>query len=310
MKVILRGIGEIPMEVAQHPAVLAIAFGDEPTMDEVEGYQKRFRELAEKYGRPVTTCLIGDAAGTAKPNDPWLIWPHLDEGLKLARYYPIRKSCYDLVTYPSYKGLSPVAIFRLLETAAGAGGWYFVMQTFGDRVSEQVPEPYWRNPDAAEVGAMAHLGLAHGARGIICYTYQTERANWPALVEQRWLRPEDEYDALAEVARKVQPVRATLLDSQWEELEVRVQPLTVTAVARKTSDGRLLVYLVNRDTDAPAEATVTVLPVVGNRRMPLAGARELFSGREVALEHGTDRSTGHATLAPGDAELWELRVAE
>lgn len=311
MKVILRGIGEIPPEVARHPAVLAIAFGDEPNIGELEGYQKRFRELAEKYGKPVTTCLVGDAAGTGRSDDPLLIWPHLDEGMKLARYYPIRKSCYDLVNYPSYKGLPPVATLRLLETAAGASGWYFVMQTFGDRVSEQVPEPYWRNPDGAEVRAMMHLGLAHGARGIICYTYQTERPNWPALVEQRWLRPEDEkYAALAEVARKIHPVRALLLDSRPEGLEVRVQPLTAIGLARKTLDGRLLVYLINLDTDAPAEVTVTVLPVVNNRRVPLAGARELFSGREVPLEHGTDRSTGHTTLAPGDAELWELALPQ
>ncbi len=309
VKVILRGIGELPPEVAHHPAVLGIAFGDEPTVDDLDGYRKRFDELAAKYGKPVTTCLIGDSIGTGAGADPWLIWPKLGSGLKLARYYPIRKSCYDLLRYPSYKGYPPEAIFRMLETAAGAEGWYYVAQTFGDRVSEQVPEPYWRNPDAAEVKAMAHLGLAYGARGIICYTYQTERATWPALVEQRWLRAEDEkYTALAGVSAKVQPVRGLLLGSKWHGLEVRCDPPSVEAVARQTADGQVLIYLINRDTDAAVAATVTVLPVAGNKRVPLAAAKDLFSGREIALEHQADRSTGRVNLAPGDAELWAVTL--
>ena len=317
MKVILRGIGEIPPEVAAHPSVLAIAFGDEPSMEEIEGYRKRFDELAAKYGKPVTTCLVGDSAASRRSNDPWLVWPELGSALKMARYYPIRKSIYDLVCYPSYKGYPPEAIFRLLEVAAGDDGWYYVMQTFGDRVSEQMPEPYWRNPTGAEVRGMAHLALAHGARGIICYTYQTERESWPALVDQRRLQPtDDKYAALAEVARKVHPAREALLSSHWESQEVRTEPLTIEAVGRRTAgagapgDGRLLVYLVNRDTDAPVDAAITIMnPVVENKRVPLAKVTSLFSGREVAITQGDDRCHASVHLEPGDGELWELTVA-
>ncbi len=313
MKVILRGIGELPREVTTHPAVLAIAYGDEPKVEELEGYRARFEELAEEYAAPITTCLIGDAVGTRGSADPWLIWPELGSAFKLARYYPIRKSVYDLVRFPNYKGgLSPQAIFRLLEIGAGEDGWYYVIQAFGDHVSEEMPEPYWRNPTAAEMRGMAHLALAHGARGVIAYTYQTERERWPALVDQRWLRPNDgKYEALAEVARQVAPVREVLLDSHWEALEVRATPATVWPVPRMTSDGRRLAYVVNLDTDARADARIEIIdPVVNSRRVPLAWVRELFGGAEIGFERAEMRSTFGLRLGPGRAALLEFATDE
>lgn len=311
VKVILRGMGELPREVTTHPAVLAIAFGDEPTVDDLASYRARFEELAEKTAAPITTCLIGESAGTRSPADPWLIWPELGSNFKLARYYPIRKSVYDLVRYPAYKlNYPPHATLRLIEVAAGEGGWYYVIQGFGEPVSEETPEPYWRNPDAAEMRGMAHLALAHGARGVISYPYQTERANWPALVDQRWLQPTDgKYEALAEVARQVAPVRETLLASKWAAIEVRATPLTVEAVGRETEDGRRLVYLVNRDTDAPADARIEIMdPVVDSNRVPIAWTRELFSATDVPFEPMDMSSTLALQLKPGGGALLEFGV--
>jgi len=267
VKVILRGARPLPPEVTSHPAVLAVAYGDEPSVEDLESYRARFDELAAQYGRPITTCLVGDSAATGAGNDPWLVWPGLGSEFEMARYYPIRKSFYDLVRYPAYKGgYPPRAVFRLLEVAAGEGGWYYVIQAFGGVVGEESPEPYWRNPDGPEMRGMAHLALAHGARGVIAYPYQQERADWPALVDQRWQRPiDDKYQALAHVARTVQPLRETLLSSTWAGIELRPTPDTVEAVGRMTPDGRRLAYLVNLDTDAPVEASVVVMdPIIGN----------------------------------------------
>lgn len=309
VKVILRGLGELPPEVTHHPAVLAIAYGDEPTVDDLESYRARFDELAERYGKPITSCLIGDSVGTRTPADPWLIWPELGSPFKLARYYPIRKSVYDLVRFPNYKGgLSPQAIFRLLEIGAGADGWYYVIQAFGDNLSAQTPEPYWRNPSAAEIRGLAHLALAHGTRGVIAYTYQTERPNWPALVDQQWQRPTDgKYEALAKVAEDMAPVRELLLGSAWEATEVRCWPVTVWPVGRKTADGRQLVYLVNLDTDAAADARVEIVdPVVGNARVPVAWVRDLRAGTELPREHEGMRTVLSVHLEPGDGALLEF----
>ncbi|MGD9496167.1 MAG: hypothetical protein AB7Y46_07640 [Armatimonadota bacterium] len=311
VKVILRAAGLLPPEVTAHRAVLAIAYGDEPSIDDLDGYRARFEELAAQYGKPITTCLVGDSAGTGAGDDPWLIWPGLGSGLKMARYYPIRKSFYDLVRYPAYKGgYPPRAVFRLLEVAAGAEGWYYVMQGFGGVVSEASPEPYWRNPDGAEMRGMAHLALAHGARGIIVYPYQQERPDWPALVDQRWQRPiDDKYEALASVARSVQPLRETLLSSTWAGIEIRPTPHTVEAVGRMTRDGRRLAYLVNLDTDAAVEATVVVMdPIIDNRPAAPASFRELFSGADIPFERERDRSILRLNMEPGGGALVEIAM--
>ena len=164
MKVVLRADQAIRPAVARHPAALSLIFGDEPTAEHAVRYREKYNELAKQFpGMPVASCLVGEGVGTRVENDPWLVLPILKPELCLIRYYPMRKSCYDLVRYASYKGwMAPSDVFRMLEVAAGDRPWWYVAQTFGTPVTAATPEPYWRNPTGDR--APRHVASGPGAR--------------------------------------------------------------------------------------------------------------------------------------------------
>ena len=304
MKVVLRVDNAVPNEVADHPAVLTFLIGDEPTLANVADYQRRYIEIRKQHpGRKLTTNVIGETIGTAGENDAWLVLPKLDPDTVLVRYYPIRKSAYDLIRTLTYKGwMPPNAVFRLISVAAGEKPWWYVAQTFGHHITPERPEPYWRNPTGAELTGMLHLALAHGARGLFFYTYQSEGKDVPSLVAQEDLRPtDDKYEALSRFARQIAPARAALLSAKWSGQEVRAEPPTIEAIGRETADGRKLVYLVNRDTVRAAEGRVTILSAV-------SAATDLFSGQTTAFSSAAQVSVATVNLPPGAGCLWELRL--
>lgn len=312
MRAVLRADQTIRPEVARHRAVLSFLYGDEPTVEHAVRYREKYDALAKQFpGLAVASCLVGEGVGTRVDNDPWLVLPILKPELCMIRYYPIRKSCYDLVRYAGYKGwMAPSDVFRMLEVAAGDRPWWYVAQTFGTPVSPATPEPYWRNPTGAELRGMLHLALAHGARGVFCYTYQTEKPQWPALVDGQTLRPvDDKYQALAAVARQIAPARQVLLETHWSGFEVRTSATTVDAVGRETSAGRRFIYLVNRDARGPVTCTVTVMPIVAptaKTRLLAFKAVDLFTGSALDLRPQVGCTAAEVRLEPGDGQLWEL----
>jgi hypothetical protein len=312
MKAVLRADQAIRPETARHPAVLSFLYGDEPTVEHAVRYREKYDALGKQFpGISVASCLVGEGVGTRVDNDPWLVLPILKPERCMIRYYPMRKSCYDLVRYASYKGwMAPSDVFRMLEVAAGDRPWWYVAQTFGTPVSTTTPEPYWRNPTGAEVRGMLHLALAHGARGLFCYTYQSEKPQWPALVDAQTLKPtDDKYAALAAVVRQIAPARQILLDARWAGFEVRTSATTVDAVGREMPDGRRFVYVVNRDTQHPVTCAVLVMPIVGKNikgRLLAKKGVNRFSGSAFDWQ---PEGTGTATtvqLEPGDGQLWEI----
>jgi len=313
MKVVLRMDRPAPPVVVNHPAVLALLLGDEPKAKDLPAYKKRYEELAAQHpDKLVGTCMVGEAVCTGEDNDPWRIWPELKPRLCMARYYPMRKAAYNLVDSLTYKGwLPPSAVFALFEKGAGDRAWWYVAQTFGGRVEAGKPEPYWRNPTGVELTGMLHMALAHGAKGVFCYTYQRENPQWMALVDQESLKPlDDKYDGLAAWARTIAPARPVLLNSVRSGMEIRVRPWTVEAVGRKTPDGRLFAYLANRDTSNPAQCDVFIPFTKQNKdTLAVVEAKDLFSGVAVNMRKNDNGSAARVSLAPGGGQLWELKLA-
>jgi len=219
----------------------------------------------------------------------------------LVRYYPIRKRDYGLLRRPIYKGWLPLAAAMNAFDAAFDTPWWYVAQTFGGNSTGESPDPYWRNPTGPEVSAMIHTALAYGASGILCYCYQQERLQWPALVEQETLNPIDaKYEALSRVARLVAKHKTLLTQLRFGGCEVRSSRAEILAVPEQTGEEHKYVYLINLDAKAEHQ---TRLDFVNPKPKRL---REVFSGQEQTVDPTGPYPHAAATLAPGESQLWQL----
>ena len=302
VKVVLRIDAPADDAVMRHPAVICCMLGDEPKLEQLDAYKQRYAQMAEGFpGLPVVSCLVGESAGTGAANNPLRIWWELEPELRLVRFYPIRKRSYGLLRPPVYKRHLPFA------AAMGAFGgsfdspWWYVVQTFGGEVTDEKPDPYWRNPTGPELTGMIHTALAYGARGILCYAYQRESKSWTPLVEQETLQPCDgKLVALSAVARLIEAHKELLVRLRFGGFEARTDRPEVLAVPQKTDHGRAFVYLINLDASRQVATNVDLV------RGEATSVHSLYrEGRAQVDRTGPYPRFGTA-LAPGEGQLWEL----
>ncbi len=306
IRTILRVDQEIPKDVFGHPSILACMFGDEPKADDLERYKAKYDAfLAEHPERPLVSCMVGESVGSLTDDDPVRLWQMLASPVRMARFYPIRKADYDLLRYPIYKAmLPPFAAFQLIERSSEAPWWY-VIQGFGGRPTEEKPDPYWRNPSPEEFTALAHLALANGARALISWPLQThgpEPAGGIALIAQDTLAAEDDkYAAFAKVAADIAKAKELLLRHRRAGFEVRTDQYEVFAIGREDPETeRRYVYLINMD--AKQARTVKVALVA----QAATSATDVYSGQRVAFEDEPPYRTAQVELGPGEGQFWEL----
>ncbi len=306
IRTILRVDQQIPEDVFGHPSILAYMFGDEPKADDLERYKAKYDAfLAEHPERPLVSCMVGESVGSLTDDDPVRLWQVLGSPVRMARFYPIRKADYDLLKYPIYKAmLPPSAAFQLIERSSETPWWY-VIQGFGGRPTEEKPDPYWRNPSPEEFTALAHLALANGARALISWPLQThgpEPSGGVALIAQDTLAPEDgKYAAFARVAADIAKAKDLLLRQRRAAFEVRTDQHEVSAIGREDPEAeRKYVYLVNMDAKQARTVKVTL---VGQ---PATSATDVYSGQRIAFEDEPPYKVAETQLGPGEGQFWEL----
>ena len=273
-----RGIRKrYPDEIVNHPAVLTYMIGDEPKRDEIELYSDMYDKLTEAYPNydPITCTILGGWGTGGKADASLILNHHLSDYdmVRFGRLYCFRKSHFGLLRPIDYKNhLSPTGIFNCLG-ASHDRPWWLGAQFFG----HDNEMPYWRIPDAAELRGLFHLAFAHGCRGILgwCLHSHKDGRIQSVVFEGKTMAParHAQQDALAEFGRKLMQAKSLLLQTLPEQVSVnQVTPSVVEAQAHWLEDGRILVYVVNRDTDRSHDAELWIARRDSNKDYELHGA--------------------------------------
>jgi len=284
---------------SDHPAVPCVLVGDEPSMKHIESYKNRYADLkARALGKPLITCMIGGGAGGGGDADPLRTWEVLQPDVRYLRVYCFRKAAYGMLD--PKPGTRPLSDLFSAFQGYDETPWWFVVQTFGKRVTFQRPAPYWRNPNHAEVRGMMNLALAYGAKGLFFYSFQSE-GQGPALVRPASLTAEDEkLAAVSHVARKIERIKTALLRMKPTALDVMSDSPEVVARPYQ-SDGGHYVYVVNLETDGSEDTTVTIK---GHRWTTAVDVETEATVTSERTDAGTEI---RLQLEPGEGRLLRLR---
>lgn len=296
----------LPDDVVKHPAVLTTMIGDEPHLDELDAYRRAFEEVIARYPRyrPIT-CTIYDGWGLGGGSDPSIIFNHELADLPLTRFgrlYCFRRPGYGLLRPVEYKRWQDVtSIFSALEISSPEP-WWLGPQFFG----HDNTHPYWRVPTGAELNGVMHMALAHNCRGLLGWALHTHAAGriqsvgWDGVT----LAPatHEQLDALEKMGRHIAAVKDVLLARALPYLRVYyLQPYEIHAAGHWLTDGRMLLYLVNRDVEKPHAAQLKLFlgggPTKRDKEMlPLmdevVSVDDLVTGKPMQFEK----------LAPGPEE--------
>lgn len=292
-----------------HPNVLALMYGDEPKLENLEQYKKQYDLMKATYPeKNVLTCMVGDSIGARGGHDPSLVWNALQPTVRFVRYYPIRKGHYDLMHRRVVSGGLPAsAVFQIIDSYADTP-WWFASQTFGMIATDIRPETHWGNPTAAELSGLTHMALAHGAKGLLGWAFQT---HWqqagldvPCLVKQDTLAPEDDkWQAWINVTAFATRFKSILLDAKRGNFEPVAERAELEVIPRQTSDGRRLIYVVNMDTRNVIESDMWIFAA------HVLAIRDLVDDRDLSLTPGKwGRPTARVKLNPGEGRLYEVTM--
>lgn len=298
-------------KVLNHPNAVALMYGDEPKTENIPQYKAKYDELKAAYpNKQVLTCMVGDSIGARGGHDPADVWNLLQPTTRFARFYPIRRNHYDLTHRRiAIDALPATAVFQLISTYNDTP-WWFASQTFGQIATETRPEAYWGNPTPAELSGLTHLALAHGAKGLFGWAFQT---HWqaggkdvPCLVTQETLMPEDgKWQTWLDIAKFVTRFKTILLDAKRGGCEPAAERSELEVVPRQTSDGRKLIYVVNTDTRNVIESELWLFVA------HVLSIRDLVADRDLPLTPGRwGRLKARVKLQPGEGRLYEVKIVD
>ncbi|MBS3763212.1 MAG: hypothetical protein KGZ25_07925 [Planctomycetes bacterium] len=282
-----------------HPAVIGTLLGDEPKPGQIDELKKKYDEMAQASGKPVTTCMVGEGMGLGSSHDPVRIWRRLDARVRAFRWYGIKKSYYSILHDLKYKGVLPLASVMRIVEASEDTAWWFVPPSFGATHHEG----YFHNPTPAEMRGLMHMAMAHGCDGLLLWCLQSH-GRWPALLDQKSLQPPDgKLEAASEVAELINGNVDMLATLRYGGFQIRnSNPIYVEAEPRKTHAGDSYIYVVNKDARNPAAATIafkergdTVRDVFSGKKLKMSKNAGGF--RELDLE-----------LSPSEAMLLDVDV--
>jgi len=218
--------------------------------------------------------------------------------LRAFRWYGVKKHFYDALYNVKYKGILPFSDVMRAAEAGGDTPLWVILPSFGGNQHEA----YFQNPSPAQLKCLMHLSMAYGADGLLFYTFQVERARWPAFVEQQSLKPCDgKYKAAASVAARIGANAELLRALGHGSLDIRCPSACVDVVPRRHKQtGRNYVYVVNMDAKVPVKTNL----VVWSGDWSLTRVSSVFTGRDYSLER--DRG-GYfnipLVLEPGEGDL-------
>jgi len=331
LKMILRlGYAPVPEAMLKSPSVLAYMISDEPAIGPKLDHCKRMYDLWTRRigkGKFVTSVML-DHLGHGTAADPALLLskelPYLGQYdiIRYGRLYTFRKESFGLMRPSDYKMmLSPTAVFTLME-ADKERPWWLAVPLFGTMREVQ---PWWRIPTGPELTGLMHLALAHRCSGLMGYAVHTHSIcysvcldGYTMAVTRKNLIPE--LTRFGQQLIKAQKVLAAFTAAR-RELDF-VRPYEIDAAARWLRDGRIAVYVVNRDVDNAQAASMELLmggaAPAGSEKVgaddliaEIVSIRDAFSGKEIphkTVQRGQYFWVRMETpeIAPGDAMLLVL----
>ncbi|MDA0839465.1 MAG: hypothetical protein O3B01_23105 [Planctomycetota bacterium] len=278
-----------------HPGVLGTLLGDEPKPDEIAELKEKYASLHEKTDKPVLTCMVGDSIGIGT-GGPLEYWKELQPRIRLFRWYGIKKSFYGILNHAVYKGGLPFSSILRIVQASSETPYWVVLPAFGSTEHEA----YFQNPSAAQVKGMMHLSLAHGAKGILLFSYQGFD-KFVGLVDPINLRPGDEkLAAVGEVAARIAKHAGVIQSLKRGGLDIRCPNPAVEAIPLTAEDGHSYVYVVNKNTRETVETELMLWAADWN----LTKARDLYAENILKIENTPEGfQVVSLRLMPGEGSL-------
>lgn len=219
-------------DTKDHPAVAGYYLIDEPTNrpDVAARIARSMRALEMVSPRhPGFSCLLGG----------------YEQLLETVNYPVLLIDIYPIG--PNWNGSFAGYIGELERGQRNAGGrpMWVILQAFGKPNA-------WKIPTSEEISAQVWLALAHGAKGIVYFIYQSTtgyQGEWLQGMVDMDLKPMDDrlegVGKINETLRKLGPVILTLEPADFE-IPVRAEGLVVKGFADPS--GVMYVVLANPDT--------------------------------------------------------------
>ena len=247
-----------------------------------------FDEAPVKPGAIVRAQLVRLALEVADPDHPSLGGPSYsagtsEDGLRAVELPLLLLGSYPLVSDWSRDFSDTITRIERGRRNAGARPFWIAPQAFGQRNA-------WKTPAAEEIRAQVWLGLAHGAKGLVHFIYQSttglEGDGIQGLVDMD-LKPIDgRLDELKRLNADLDRLSPTLLSLCPAEFAPPEVPGSVVARAFSDADQERYVMLANTDVKNPIRFGWTG-----------PAATDVLTGREVGPQ---------IELAAGDGKVLQL----
>lgn len=268
--------------VRRHPATLGYYLVDEPSPTPENrariALAKRVVEALDP-GHPGFSCLLGDYAE---------LFREVGYHVLLVDIYPVTGAPLTGAPLEGY-----VAAVDRAREVAGERPLWVIPQCFG--FGKPTPRAI---PAPNEVRLMVWEAIAHGAKGIVYFIYQSTtgvQGEWLQGIVDMDLRPMDHrYAEVRAVNAAVRRLAPTLLRLRWRPNDLaRCDSPSIDVQAFRHADGGDYLCVVNRDTRAPALASLRLPPGVL--------ARDAATGAPL----GSD-GVAQVDLGPGEGKLLRL----
>ncbi|MBS3764818.1 MAG: hypothetical protein KGZ25_16070, partial [Planctomycetes bacterium] len=260
----------------EHPAVLGVLSSatDPEQMLKRQGAQKKF----------VLTYQRVEYVGSSSEKDPLEIWKETAPRIRLLRIHPFKRGKKNWLAgedneLPLQEALERVD--REFDTP-----WWALLQACGD-------EGTYRNPTPAELRAETHLAIAHGAAGVLYYSFQGGR-ELRALVQPISLKPVDsKLRTLGELGALVEKNAELIRTLKPGKHAVRCGEKKVVVVSL-LSKGKLAIYAINTDANKRVSCALTF-----QRQKPLGQVYDVYADKKL---NSVD-TTLSLDLKPGEGRL-------
>lgn len=281
--VLLERLKALTAPLQKHPSLMAYQLIDEPPASLFENWRLINRVLGHiDPGRPAFSCLCreDELHRTSRMGTQMIVFDR----------YPIGAGS----TPGSYDWQHWIGLLETLRRHADANRipYWIVLQTCAKPGAMRFPTP-------AEIRVMTYLALAHNAKGVFFFLYNsmTQQERLQGLVDVN-LKPVPLYETVASLAHEIKKLTPTLLTIKPTDSIASVTAKVDVKTFIDSTDRRHL-FVTNLDVVRPATFTTQLeLPT-------LKEIRDLLTGESIAVSPGgaPKKHSFSLTLAPGQGKL-------
>lgn len=165
---------------------------------------------------------------------------------------------------------------------------------------------YLREPTPQELRAMTFLAIAHGAKGIIYFLYQTlgDAGGMFGMLDKNG-KSTAKWDEIQKIAPKIKAMAPTLLQLSYQEKGCSATGNTDVQLF-KDDAGKQYIIAVNKDVSKDADIEIKI-PIAANNPSEETRALDVYTRQEYILEKEGGSLKFKSKLAAGDGALFSLR---